>query len=160
MEHVPLDRALREGDEVAFFPPVSGGEGRLTREPLDPEALEREARTDACGCVVGFTGVVRDHHEGRAVEAVSYEAYPEMAEREMERVVVEAERRWPGVRARAMHRVGRMEVGEIVVAIAAAAPHREEAFEACRFLIEEIKRSVPIWKKDHFAAGEASWRDG
>lgn len=166
--HVPLESGLREGATVAFFPPVSGGSGEerswrgvsLVQEaPLDPAELEAIVRSDDCGALCSFLGIVRDHHEGRSVEAVSYEAYPEMAGRELGRLCREAEERWAGVRAVAVHRTGRLEVGEASVAIFTAAPHRAEAFAACRFLIEAIKESVPIWKKDHFLDGSDRWRD-
>jgi len=164
-----LDRPLRVGDEVAFFPPVSGGgeeappwseaAALVVEGPLDLEDLAARVRSDRCGALCTFLGVVRDHHEGRDVEAVTYEAYGEMAGREMARLCREAEERWPGVHALAVHRTGRLEVGEASVACLAAAPHRAEAFEACRFLIEGIKETVPIWKQDHFTGGKTAWRD-
>jgi molybdopterin synthase catalytic subunit len=167
--HAGLDRELEPGDEVAFFPPVSGGAEEapawsdpaalVVEGPLDLERLEALVRSDRCGALCTFVGVVRDHHEGRAVEAVTYEAYGEMAGLELARLCREAEQRWPGVRALAVHRTGRLEVGEASVACLAAAPHRAEAFEACRHLIEGIKEKVPVWKQDHFTGGESSWRD-
>jgi len=168
--HTSLDASLEEGDELAFFPPVSGGEDDsdpiwsdpsrlIVTDAIDVATLERELVTDQCGAVCTFLGIVRDHHEGQGVEAVSYEAYPEMAGAELARLCREAEQSWPGVRAVVVHRTGRLEIGEASVAILAAAPHRAESFEAARFLIEEIKKSVPIWKKDHYRDGEESWRD-
>lgn len=167
--HAPMDTRLEPGDEVAFFPPVSGGgqeappwsdpAALVVERPLDLEALEARVRSDRCGALCTFLGVVRDHHEGRQVKAVTYEAYGEMAGRELARLCREAERRWPGVRALAVHRTGRLGVGEVSVACLAAAPHRAQAFEACRYLIEGIKETVPVWKQDHFATGESTWRD-
>jgi molybdopterin synthase catalytic subunit len=131
------EAALSDGDEVAFLPPVSGGAGRcwLAEGPLD-------------------VGDVRDHSRGRQIDHLEYEAYPEMAEREMERVAEEAARRWPGARLAIGHRAGHLEIGEIAVVVAAAAPHRPEAFEACRFAIDTLKQTVPIWKKEFAVDGE------
>jgi molybdopterin converting factor subunit 1 len=151
---------LRDGDEVAFLPPVSGGAGASLRrctisaEPLDErEVAARVAGPDAGG-VVTFVGAVRDHARGHAIRYLEYEAYPEMAEREMERIARDAEQRWPGVRVAVAHRVGHLEVGDLAVVIAAAAPHRAEAFEACRFTIDTLKQTVPIWKKEVATDGE------
>jgi len=148
--------ALSDGDEVAFLPPVSGGAGRcwLAGGPLDVgDALARVAGPDAGGIVL-FVGAVRDRSRGRQIDHLEYEAYPEMAEREMERVAQEAARRWPDVRLAIGHRAGHLEVGEIAVVVAVAAPHRAEAFEACRFAIDTLKQTVPIWKKEFATDGE------
>jgi molybdopterin converting factor subunit 1 len=169
-KHAPMSTTLDEGDEVAFFPPVSGGASEepplredpaslIVSEPIDVPALEAAVRTDRCGALCTFLGIVRDHHDGRPVSGVSYEAWPEMAGKELARLCAAAEENWPGVRALVVHRTGRLEVGEASVAVLAAAPHRAESFEAARFLIEEIKKSVPVWKKDHFTDGSDSWRD-
>jgi molybdopterin synthase catalytic subunit len=99
-------------------------------------------------------GAVRDHARGRPIRHLEYEAYPEMAVREMDKISAEAARRWPGTRVAIGHRSGHLEVGELAVVIAAAAPHRAEAFDACRFAIDTLKQSVPIWKKEVSTDGE------
>lgn len=119
------------------------------------EVLERVRRADAGGIDV-FVGVVRDHNEGKAVTLLEYEAYLPMARAEMERIAREVEARVPGATVAAAHRLGAMKVGDLAVVCAASAPHRAEAFEACRALIEEIKHRVPIWKREHGPDG-AHW---
>jgi molybdopterin synthase catalytic subunit len=155
-EVVPLDTPLTEGDEVAFLPPVAGGSGRcgLSDRPIDAAAVARRVAGPGMGGVVSFVGAVRDEARGRAIRYLEYEAYPGMAEREMERIAAEAAERWPGVRLAIEHRVGHLEVGEIAVVVVAAAPHRGEAFAACRFAIDTLKQRVPIWKKEFASDGE------
>jgi len=151
---------LRDGDEVAFLPPVSGGAGScwISERPLDVgDAVARVAGPDMGG-IVTFIGAVRDHARGRAIRHLEYEAYPEMAVREMEKIADEAARRWPQARVAIGHRAGHLEIGEIAVVVAAAAPHRAEAFLACRFAIDTLKETVPIWKKE-FAEGGEYWVD-
>lgn len=155
-EVAPLETALRDGDEVAFLPPVSGGVGScwLSDRPLDvSEAVDR-VRGPGMGGIVTFVGAVRDNARGRAIRHLEYEAYPEMAEREMQKIADEAARRWPGAAVSIGHRAGHLSVGEIAVVVAAAAPHRAEAFEACRFAIDTLKQTVPIWKKEVATDGE------
>ena len=156
---------LAEGDEVALLPPVAGGSGgsaggsaaptcTISDRPLDEaEVVHRVAGRDAGG-VVTFVGNVRDRARGRSIEYLEYEAYPEMAEREMQKIADEAAERWPGTRVAIAHRTGHLEIGEAAVVIAAAAPHRAEAFEACRFAIDTLKQTVPIWKKEVATDGE------
>ena len=103
-------------------------------------------------------GTVRDRSRGRQIDHLEYQAYPEMALREMERVAEEAQRRWPDARVAIGHRAGHLVIGEVAVVVAAAAPHRAEAFEACRFAIDTLKQTVPIWKKE-FATDGAYWVD-
>jgi len=155
---VEPDHALREGDEVAWLPPVSGGAGRclLSHEPLEASAVERLVSGPDCGGLVTFAGAVRDHARGRSIRELEYEAYPGMAVAEMEAICDEAAARWPGARVAIAHRVGRLDVGELAVVVAAAAPHRAEAFAACRFAIDELKQRVPIWKKE-IATDGAYW---
>jgi molybdopterin synthase catalytic subunit len=160
----PESTRLRDGDEVAFLPPVAGGQetadaaaGRrctLSAEPLDVgEVVARVTGSDAGGLVT-FVGTVRDVSRGRSIRYLEYEAYPGMAEREMERIADEAERRWTGVRVAIAHRVGHLEIGALAVVIAAAAPHRAEAFAAARYTIDTLKERVPIWKKEVATDGE------
>lgn len=157
LEMAEPDRALRDGDEVAFLPPVSGGADRLctiSAQALDEqEVAGRVAGRDAGG-VVTFVGAVRDHARGREIEYLEYEAYPEMAEREMTKISEECARRWPGTRVAIAHRTGHLEIGEAAVVIVAAAPHRAEAFDACRFAIDTLKQTVPIWKKEVATNGQ------
>ena len=103
---------------------------------------------------MSFIGNVRDHARGRSIEYLEYEAYPEMAEREMQKIADEAASRWPGARVAIAHRIGCLQVGEAAVVIAAAAPHRAEAFAACRYAIDTLKQTVPIWKKEVATDGE------
>jgi len=155
--------ALSDGDEVAFLPPVSGGAPEpapgaarctLHETPLDPRAVEARVVGEDAGGVVTFVGAVRDHSRGHAIRHLEYEAYPGMAEREMEKICDEAARRWPDARVAIAHRVGHLAIGDLAVVVAAAAPHRAEAFEACRFAIDTLKETVPIWKKEFTTSGE------
>jgi MoaE-MoaD fusion protein len=157
-ERAPLDRVLRDGDEVALLPPVSGGSGRrqVSEQPLSMDALIAEVLGDEMGGLVTFTGIVRDHSRGQSIDHLEYEAYGEMAERELRAIGRQVEQRWPMVRYAVSHRIGRLAIGEPAVMIAVAAPHRPEAFEACRFIIDTLKQTVPIWKKE-FATSGAYW---
>jgi molybdopterin synthase catalytic subunit len=150
--------ALREGDEVAYLPPVSGGSGaaraRLSDRPLDPAEVARSVEGPDCGGVVTFTGAVRERSRGREIRHLEYEAYAGMAEAEMEKICDEAAARFAGARVAVAHRVGRLAIGELAVVVAAAAPHREEAFAACRYAIDALKERVPIWKKEVATDGE------
>lgn len=148
---------LSDGDEVALLPPVSGGVGRctLSDRTLDPAEVERRVGGPDTGGVVTFIGLVRDHSRGHEIDHLEYEAYAGMAERELERIADDASRRWPGTRVAVAHRTGVLAVGEIAVVVAAAAPHRAEAFEACRFTIDTLKERVPIWKKE--VARDGAW---
>jgi molybdopterin synthase catalytic subunit len=130
---------------------------RLVREPIELAALSAVSPAD--GALALFTGVVRNENAGRAVLHLEYEAYEEMALTEMETIADEARRRWPITAIRIVHRLGRMAIGETSVAVAVASPHRAEAFEACRFAIDTLKRTVPIWKKEFYADG-AVWLEG
>lgn len=154
------DERLEEGDELAFIPPVSGGSEpvlvELTDEPLDARRLEAAVAHAGAGAICSFTGIVRDVSRGEAVTHLEYEAYAGMAEREMARIAAEIGERWPDVRVAMAHRTGRLEVGEASVVVSASAPHRAEAIAACRWGIDRLKESVPIWKKEHAASG-ASW---
>ena len=184
------DVPLSEGDEVALLPPVAGGAGAtrrctLSEEPLDEAAVVARVAARDTGGVVTFVGTVRDSARGHEIEYLEYEAYPEMAEREMEKIAEEAARRWPGTRVAISQRVksadwevrvegieafepniehfqrpfyDEIHIGDAAVVIAACAPHRGEAFEACRFAIDTLKVTVPIWKKE-MAVDGAYWVD-
>lgn len=170
-ELVAEDARLADGDEVALLPPVSGGAGAgaeparpaparctLSDRPLDPAEVAARVVGPDTGGVVSFVGAVRNASRGRTIEHLEYEAYPEMALQEMERIADEAARRWPGVRVAIAHRVGHLVVGDLAVVIVAASAHRAEAFAACRFAIDELKQRVPIWKKE-VASDGAFWVD-
>jgi molybdopterin synthase catalytic subunit len=122
--------------------------------PIDLGDLASRVRTDGSGAVALFAGVVRDHHRGLHVESIEYEAYAPMAEREMRSIAADARARWDVQGIGIVHRTGRLEVGETSVAVAVSAAHRREALEACRYVIDRLKQSVPVWKKEHGEAGE------
>ncbi|MBV9852875.1 MAG: molybdopterin converting factor subunit 1 [Armatimonadetes bacterium] len=151
---------LRDGDEVALMPPMSGGTPliELTQAPIDLLAVSRRVEASGCGAVVTFAGTVRDNALGNRVLYLEYEAHPPLAQKELARIAAEAEGRW-GVAVAVTHRLGRLEIGECSVAVAVAAPHREEAFEACRWVMDTLKARVPIWKKEYFEGG-AHWIEG
>jgi molybdopterin synthase catalytic subunit len=153
------ERALREGSEVALIPPVSGGSRggphRIGSDPLSAEAPLRAVEGTDCGAVVGFTGTVRSTNHGQVVVRLEYEAYPEMALRVFDQIAAVARERW-GARVCIHHRTGALNPGELSVVIAAAAPHRADAFEACRHAIEALKKDAPIWKREIYPDG-SSW---
>lgn len=132
---------------------------RLQTDPIRSEDLLATVRGDGDGAVALFVGTVRDHNSGRRVLHLEYEAYPAMAEVEMEKIEREAVRRFGVSRVAIVHRTGRLSIGEASVAIAVASPHRAEALEACRFAIDTLKATVPIWKKEFYEGGEV-WIDG
>ena len=135
---------------------------KISRDPLDAEAvreLERAVSYSGAGGIVTFQGVVRDNARGKRIRYLEYDAYPEMAEQEMRRIAVEVERRWSTDHVAIAHRIGRLEIGECSVVVAVACPHRAEAFEACRYAIDTLKATVPIWKKEVAEDGE-EWVEG
>jgi molybdopterin synthase catalytic subunit len=129
---------------------------RLTRDPIDHAALTEAVRTPGSGAVVTFLGTVRDLTGDEVTVALEYEAYPAMAESKMHEIVDGVRARWTTGGVALIHRLGRLEVGEISVAVAVSAPHRADAFAACRYAIDRLKEVVPIWKKD-LAPGKAEW---
>ena len=133
----------------------------VTLAPLDLDALVRELMLDGRGdgAMATFTGLVRDHNQGRRVRFLEYEAYEPLAVRALDRIVQEAEAAWPGIRLALHHRIGRLEIGEASIIIVAASPHRPAAFAACRYAIERVKQIVPIWKREHFDGGDV-WLEG
>jgi molybdopterin synthase catalytic subunit len=121
---------------------------KVTDESLDVTCALKHVQAPECGGVAIFLGTVRNENEGKRVSAIEYTAFVEMAEKELEKIAKEASARWPGIRSYLVHRIGRLLVGEASVIIAVSAPHRAEAFEACRYMIETLKKTVPIWKKE------------
>ncbi|HXD18920.1 MAG TPA: molybdenum cofactor biosynthesis protein MoaE [Vicinamibacterales bacterium] len=131
----------------------------VTSEPLDADALTACVGAQGDGAVVTFAGLVRDHNQGRQVRFLEYEAYEPLAVRALQRIVDEAGEMWPSARVAAHHRIGRLEIGEASIVIAAASAHRGDAFAACRYTIERVKQIVPIWKREHFEGGDV-WLEG
>jgi molybdopterin synthase catalytic subunit len=135
---------------------------RITRDPLDSRAvraLEEAVTARGDGGVVTFQGVVRDNARGKQVRSLEYDAYIEMAEQQMAQIAAEVEARWEESTVAMVHRIGRLEIGECSVVVAVACPHRAEAFEACRYAIDTLKSTVPIWKKEIYTDGE-EWVEG
>lgn len=161
-EYASLEQSLCDGDEVALLPPVSGGSGglvQLVREPIDAVTIERDIKAGADGAVCVFDGIVRNNTRGRQTLHLDYEAYEEMALRQMHELREQAIVKF-GVREVAIvHRLGRLLVGETSVLIAVASAHRGAAFDACRWVIDMLKKTVPIWKREQFVDG-AVWADG
>jgi molybdopterin synthase catalytic subunit len=126
----------------------------LTDSPIDTTALTSSAMRKSDGACVVFEGVVRNHHDGKPVQSIVYEAYVPMAEKEIDKIVRAVQREWPDVAVAVLHRLGRLAVGDVSIAIACVSPHRAEAFAACRAMIDRIKQTVPIWKKERGPGGE------
>jgi molybdopterin synthase catalytic subunit/molybdopterin converting factor small subunit len=153
-EYADREQELRDGDEVALIPPVSGGAFRVTEEPLSLEAVAAEVAEERAGAVATFTGTVRRQSRGREVTHLEYEAYAEMAEDVMARLAGELEARYDLCSIAIHHRVGRLEVGEASIVIAVSAPHRQDALAACKDAIDRLKETVPLWKKEVYEGGE------
>ena len=130
----------------------------LSFEPIDVEALTGLVTGPDRGGIVSFVGLVRNHHAGSVVVELEYSAYGPMAERAIAAIVTEVRERWP-VAAAVVHRLGRLAIGDVAVAVVVAGGHRGEAFEACRYAVEEVKRRVPIWKRERYADGSEAWVD-
>ena len=129
----------------------------ISGEPIDTSALQGSLENPAAGGYCAFEGWVRNENEGHVVERLEYEAYEPLAVAEGEKVIAEAKERYPFLEARCVHRVGLLEIGECAVWIGVAAKHRDEAFKACRYIIDEIKHRLPIWKKEHYVNGDSGW---
>ena len=130
---------------------------QLTREEIDYHALTESVRSDQAGAVVLFLGTVREMTDGRQTVALDYDGYPAMANAKLAELEAEARTRWPVIEAAIAHRLGRLELGEVSVAVAVSCPHRGDAFDAGRFLIDQLKITVPIWKKENWADGTTEW---
>ncbi|MBI5301246.1 MAG: molybdenum cofactor biosynthesis protein MoaE [Chloroflexi bacterium] len=177
------DHVLRDGDEVGFLPPVSGGQVKskkvkakskirvhsrnsritknalITTRRLDLNALVERVEFSGAGAILVFSGVVRDNARGKSVKHLEYEAYPEMAERSLNQIIAEIHERWGDVRVAMAHRVGKLKIGEASLVIAVASPHRPDAYAASRYAIERVKAIVPVWKKEFTLDGE-DWVEG
>jgi molybdopterin synthase catalytic subunit len=167
-EYARGESKVRAGDELAIFPPVSGGAGEtdaetdffeLTTDPLDVGDVARRVVPPECGATVTLDGYVRQWTRGRKTLYLVYDAYAPMALSEMQRLGREAHTRFEIAHIGIVHRTGRLEIGETSVVISVSAPHRRAAFEACEWAIRELKRTVPIWKKEFYEDGEV-WVDG
>lgn len=132
----------------------------LTLDPIPLSEIAVFSPEKTSGALASFVGFVRNHDEGRRVRELYYECYPAMAEKMMNEIICEIRQKWAVDEVRVLHRVGRLEIGEAAVAIGVSAAHRAEAFAACRYLIEEIKHRVPIWKKQIFEDGQSEWVSG
>jgi molybdopterin synthase catalytic subunit len=132
---------------------------QITYEPLDRNALVAAITHPGVGGIVVFEGVVRDNARGKQVSYLEYDVYPEMAIQQIRAIITEAEKRWGVERVAVAHRVGRLEIGEASVIVVVATPHRTEAFDACRYIIDTLKTTVPIWKKEVDTTGE-EWVEG
>lgn len=160
-QYAQLNDLLHEGDEVAMLPPVSGGAPNcaLVRETIEAKQIIDMIKSGEDGAVTVFDGIVRNHTRSRKTLFLVYEAYEEMALKQMEELAAEAKQRFAVREVAIVHRLGKLEIGETSVLIVVAAAHRAPSMDACRWLIDTLKKTVPIWKKEHFLDG-AVWADG
>lgn len=129
----------------------------ISPQPIDPDALRRELADARAGAYCGFEGWVRNLNEGRDVERLEYEAYEPLALTEGEKILAEAQQKFPHLHVRCVHRVGMLAIGDCAVWVGVASPHRGEAFEACRYIIDALKVRLPIWKKEYYTDGDSGW---
>jgi molybdopterin synthase catalytic subunit len=160
-EYAQLKDRLRDGDEVAMLPPVSGGAPRcaLVHEKIEVQKVVDALKSGEDGAVSIFDGIVRNNTRTRKTQYLVYEAYEEMALKQMEDLAAEARKKFEVREVAIVHRLGRLEIGETSVLIAVASAHRTAAMDACRWLIDTLKKTVPVWKKEYFVDG-ALWADG
>jgi molybdopterin converting factor subunit 1 len=167
-EYVSWDALLSAGDEIAFLPPVSGGTTavismddifRIVHDPIESDEIVEGLKAPEDGALVVFDGFVRNSFKGHATEYLVYEAYEAMAYAKMREIGAQIREKYPIHRLAIVHRLGRLEIGETSVLIAVSSPHRAAAFDACRYAIDTLKRTVPIWKKEYFVGG-AVWAEG
>jgi molybdopterin converting factor subunit 1 len=167
-EYAQWRAPLSAGDEVAFLPPVSGGQQaaveqedifRIIREPICPDEIVESLKAPEDGALVAFDGFVRNNFKGQQTLYLEYEAYEQMAYAKMREIGAAIREKFPVHRLAIVHRLGRLEIGETSVFIAVSSPHRAAAFDACRYAIDTLKRTVPIWKKEFFVGG-AVWAEG
>lgn len=130
---------------------------RISTDPIDPDALRRALFDPAAGAYCAFEGWVRNENEGHTVLRLEYEAYEPVAVAEGKRIIAEAGSRFPHLRAQCVHRSGVLEIGDCAVWVGVVSPHRDEAFRACRLIIDEVKVRLPIWKKEHYTDGHSGW---
>ena len=160
-DFVDTSQCLSDGDRVDILPPVAGGAPvlhcRISKEPISLDEVRAAVEHPGAGGICTFHGVVRDHAEGKPVSRLDYEAHETLAEKEMRRVLDGVVAEHPGARIAAVHRVGRLAIGDVAVSVAVSAAHRDEAFAACRKAIDRIKETVPVWKKEWGPDGEAYW---
>lgn len=168
-ELATAESPLVDGAEIALLPPVSGGSGEeaggpapavsLVHEPIVSEELCKRVARPGAGAAVTFAGNVRDSHHGRPVTHLTYDAYEAMAITALARIVAELEAKQPEVRVAISHRLGDVQAGETSVVIAVSSPHRQAGYEVSREALERLKHEVPIWKREHYADGESTWRE-
>jgi len=172
-EYVDQNTPVREGDELAIFPPVSGGEvgsesltirrpGELyliTRDPIDAQSISRQLLRPGDGAICVFEGVVRDNSKGKRTLHLVYEAYETMALKKLEEIGIFVRQAWEIGCIGIVHRLGHLDIGETSVAVIVTSPHRRPAFDACHYAIDKLKKVVPIWKKEFFEDGEV-WVEG
>src|SRR5262245_20307179 len=172
-EYVGKTARIADGDEVAIFPPVSGGEietaagiisregeyYQITREPIDVQAVSRRMLRNADGAICVFEGVVRDHSKGKRTLYLEYEGYESMALKKLEEIGIFVRQAWDIGTISIVHRLGHMKIGETSVAVIVTSSHRRAAFDACHYAIDKLKKVVPIWKKEFFEDGEV-WVEG
>lgn len=160
-DFVDRDEPIRDGDRIDILPPVAGGAPvalcDISDDEISLDACRKAVEHPGAGGLCMFTGIVRDHAEGKAVARLDYEAHESLAKKEMQRVLSSVAAEHPEARLAAVHRVGKLAIGDVAVCVAASAPHRAEAFAACRAAIDRIKETVPVWKKEWGPEGEAHW---